>query len=110
LLDDETEAEGVDDTYSVMYLRSHPLIQVSFMTRSYPNGSHIPLVPALSVARMADRDPNGNFTTLSLSDKRKLAYRSDYGVYGPNNELVEFENLPDVLAPGNLVIVDLNTF
>ena len=57
---------------------------------------------------MADRDPDGNFTTLSLSDKRKLAYRSDN--YGLNNELVKFENLPNVLAPGNLVIVDLNTF
>ena len=59
---------------------------------------------------MTDHDPDGNFATLSLSDKAKLVYRSDYDVYGPNNELVKFENLPDVLAPGNLIIVNLNMF
>ena len=41
---------------------------------------------------------------------RHMFYKDGIGVYGPNNELVEFENLPDVLASGNLVIVDLNMF
>lgn len=61
---------------------------------------------------MEFRDPEGYFSHLSSSDKAKFIYRSDsdLGVYGPNNEDVGFDNLPDVLAVGRLVIIDANLF
>jgi hypothetical protein len=61
---------------------------------------------------MQFRDPEGHFSQLSSSEKMKLIYRSDsdLGVYGPNNEDVGFDNLPDTLVVGTVVIIDANLF
>ena len=71
---------------------------------------HIHLGPPSCIARMQFRDPEGHFSVLSSLEKIKLIYRSDLGIYGPNNEDVGFDSLPDVLVPGRLVIIDANLF
>lgn len=73
---------------------------------------HICSGPPNCLDQMQFRDPDGHFSQLTSSEKMKLVYRSDsdLGIYGPNNEDVGFDNLPDVLVPGNLVIVDANLF
>jgi hypothetical protein len=63
-----------------------------------------------SLARVSHRDPEDYFSSLSQAEKSKLIYRTDLGIYGPDNEEVGFDDLPDLLTVGSLVIVDVNFF
>jgi len=94
------------------HLMYHKLLlkQVCRITLPYPLNIHSFLAPPFSILRMQHRDPDGHFATLTPSEKKKLIYCTDLGIYDPNNELVDFDNLPDVLVPGVLVIVDANLF
>ena len=66
--------------------------------------------PPTSIGQKSFRDPGGKFAGLTAEEKARLTYRTDFGVYDSKNDEVGFDELPAVLTPGTLVVVDANLF
>ena len=63
--------------------------------------------PPSGIVQKTFRDPGGKFAGLT-TEKVRLTYRTDFGVYDSKNDEVGFDELLGLLTPGMLVIVDAN--